>query len=198
MKRWLNILIIFCVLLTASSLKADGESFRKRYPTYESFLESIQESLRPVDVNSDEYKKERYRDFIDIKSLYKKTTCVWLLLGDAEKIGLDKKELTDYLRLKIKNNFANISFEGKGSPGKQLGYISLRVHVVGDNYPVAYHLKYQFRHTGSPQIDDSVIWENDIMLGYGSKDTVPDMIREDIDTVIRELAILFFKVRGEL
>ena len=123
---------------------------------------------------------------------------MWLLGDDAEKIGLDEKKLTDYLRLKIKNNFANIRIGGPYSTVKQLGSINLRVHVLGDNYPVAYHLKFQFSHCGDGQIDASVIWHNDTVLGYGSKDTVPNLIRTDIDIVIEGLAILFFKVRGEL
>ena len=81
MKRWLNILIIFCVLLTASSLKAED---RPTLPT------------DPIKA---------------IKIFEKSQTRVRILGDDAKKIGLDANELTDYLRLKIKNNFANIKLE---------------------------------------------------------------------------------------
>tara|TARA_B100001964_G_scaffold209089_1_gene242298 strand:- start:136 stop:285 length:150 start_codon:yes stop_codon:yes gene_type:complete len=44
---------------------------------------------------------------------------------------------------------------------------------------------------------DSPIKEERV-LGYGSKDDVPDEIKKTISNMIEGLAISFYKVRGEL
>mgnify|MGYP001181613987 CR=1 FL=1 len=193
MKRWLNILIIVCVLLTASSLKAQD---------------------RPLPESQEDYYWEddaiiRNQAFLEIKAFEKQSISV-TFVGSAKRIGLNKRELTDYLRLSIKNNFADITIantlkEFFKFTGKQQGGISLRIWISGDDYPVAYHLKYKFfnyeyrYHQGRPEGEriKHSIWEDE-MLGIGLRENVSDLIKKSIDDVIPELAILFYKARGKL
>ena len=146
------------------------------------------------------------------------------VLGSAEKFGISEKELTDFLKLKIKNNFAGIKiftqkqlielcgisaeeYLNNKNPfscsSEKIGYISLEIWTVGHDYPIAFHVScksgsirhYHFIESGlacSP-----IIWEK-AFLGYGSKDSVPDDIRNSVESLIEKLAIVFFKVRGEL
>ncbi len=169
-------LVVVCILLTASLLKADDK---------------------------------RYRDCcIKIKVFNKHWTRVEVkYTGDAKKMGLDETGLTDYLWLRIKNNFANIRIEYPAvdkaveegidlteylkSFNEQSGFVYVKVWVVGDNYPVAYHLVISFYCNNSLLTE----WE---FLGYGTMDKVPDQIRSQIDKVIQELAIKFSKARVEL
>jgi len=173
MKRWLNILIVVCVLLTTSSVKAGY--------------------IDPMD-------KFLHKKFIDIEDFCKIPTSVFLKCDDAEKIGLNREKLTDYLRLKVRNNFASIKFrEYKNSLEytKQTGCISIRVWVVGDS-PVVYHIIAKFASfgdTGGYRYGSIAKRE---VLGYGSKDALPDTIRTSIGNMVEDLAILFYKVRGEL
>ncbi len=185
MKRWLNILIIVCVLLTISSLEAEDKP--------------LLESQGKFDI--DELDKMRYRDFLKIKIFNKLSTRVFFMGGDdANKIGLDANELTDYLRLRIKNNFANITMEEpdfKKYTGKQTGSIILRVWFLGDSNPMVFHIKGEFWNYDYFGGRYKAIWDNE-RLGFGSKEKVLDGIKKSIDEMIEELEILFYKVRGEL
>ena len=180
MKLWINILIMVCVLLTPFSLKAQTK-----------FLSS--EEARDF---VDHLNKLFYQDFNEIKILDKDMTYV-SISGDAEKIGLDANELTDYLRLSVKKNFANIKLEDapfdKYEP-EQKGRIEMTVWVVGEDYPVAYYTRAKLRNFTSLHC---VIWEDE-RLGFGSKDDVPDSIKNCIDNITKDLAVDFFTVRGEL
>jgi hypothetical protein len=145
---------------------------------------------------NDEYLKPAYRDFNKVKILDRENTRVFFE-GDCKKIGLDEKELTDYLRLKVKNSFANIKLEDlprdKYKP-EQIGHIKLRVWVIGVKYPVIYHIKCEL---WDRSLTEFQIYEHE-MLGCGSKDTVPDTVKKSIDTMVEKLAIDFYKARGEL
>ncbi len=193
MKRWLTILIIVYILLTASSLKAEDKPLPESQENYYWNDDTI----------------IRNHAFLEIKTFEKDSISV-SFLGSAKKIGLDKKELTDYLKFRIRIYFVDIKVaktlkEFFKYTGKQQGGISLRIWISGDNYPVAYHLKYKFfnyeyrYHQSRPKgvrVNDS-IWEHEI-LGIGLKENVSDLIKESIDDVIPKLAILFYKVRGEI
>ncbi len=88
MKLWLTILIVVCVLLTASSLKAQSKFLSAEEPR--DFANHLNKLF--------------YKDFNEIKILDKEMTYV-SISGDAKKIGLDADELTDYLRLNVEKNF---------------------------------------------------------------------------------------------
>ena len=186
-------LIIVCVLLTASSLKAEDKPLPENQENHYWDDDTI----------------IRNQAFLEIKTFEKGSITV-SFLGSAKKIGLDKKELTDYLVFKIRVYFVDINVaktlkEFFKYTGKQQGGINLRIWISGDDYPVAYHLKYKFfnyeyrYHQSRPKgvrVNDS-IWEHEI-LGIGLKENVSDLIKESIDNVIPKLAILFYKVRGKI
>ncbi len=164
MKRCLSILIVVCVLLTASSVKAKD-----------------------------------YKEFLDIKTLLKDATKVYFVGDDAKKIGLNATVLTDYVRLRIKNNFTDIDFDKSGFNENEEGYISTRVWVLGDSYPVIFHILVRFKIVavinGSMEVRKIASEE---MLGSGTRDTVADTIKNEIGNLVEKLAITFYKVRGEL
>ncbi len=121
--------------------------------------------------------------------------------GSAEKIGLKKVELTDYLRLRFKNNFSGISFKEPEDFAKllqdkemqkKIGTIHVKVWTVGDEFPIAYHIA-----INSGNFERARQYETAI-LGYGSKRNVPESVRQSITELVEELAVAFFKARGEL
>ncbi|MFN7712990.1 MAG: hypothetical protein ACK5OI_11490 [Curvibacter sp.] len=121
--------------------------------------------------------------------------------GSAEKIGLKKEDLTDFLRLRFKNSFAGIGFKEPkdlwesiedNDKGKKIGNIHVKVWTVGDDYPIAYHIAINAGNlTNTRQYESSI-------LGYGSKRNVPDSVRESISKLVEDLAVAFFKARNEL
>jgi len=149
--------------------------------------------------------KWQYGEFRDIRSFG--LINVWFEGEDAKKIGLSEEELTDYLKLRFKNNFANITYEDaiaagiaagekvgdlfvNKAKGKKLGLLRCIVWVVGDDFPIAYHVKCK-----AGNFLDQDVWES-ANLGYGSKNNVPDSIKETLDSHVEELAILVFKVKA--
>ena len=181
MKQWLNIPIIVCVFLIACSVRAED---RPTLPKSQS------------ESDLDDYYKKRHQAFCEIKIFDKRTTKV-LLADDAEKTGLDENELTDYLRLRVKSNFTDIKFvkDITDSLGKyksnQVGSIVLFITMTGENYPIACNIAYVFYNFNIR------IWEADV-LGVTSKEKASDSIKKSIDDVIPEIAINFYKARGEL
>ncbi len=168
-------LIIACILFTTTLLKAEDKTL------------SYDEIIKPT-----------FLDFNKIEVLDKNLTQVFFVNSDdAEKIGLNKAKLTDYLRLKVKNNFANIKLEDsprdKYKP-EQIGYIRFRVWIGGVEYPVIYHIKYEFWNLSLTRYR---ILENEI-LGCGTKGTVPASVMKAIDKLTKKLAIVFSKARGKL
>jgi hypothetical protein len=121
---------------------------------------------------------------------------------DAKKIGLDSDELTDLLRLKFKNNFAGIPYKDAGEEfvekNDDEGYMSstgmlfVQVWITGTDYPVAYHIEISAGSLKNPEQYETAV------LGYGSKDNVPDVVKKAINDMVEQLAITFFKARGEL
>src|SRR5690554_834144 len=121
--------------------------------------------------------------------------------GSAEKIGLKKEDLKNYLRLRFKNSFAGMEFKEPENlwetfqdkdEARKIGNIHLKVWTVGDDYPVAYHIA-----INAGNLDSGSEYEN-THLGYGSKGNVPESVRESISQLIDDLAVAFFKARGEL
>ena len=113
-------------------------------------------------------------------------------------IGLSSEKLTDFLKLRYKNNFANFPYETIGlldmiseEQRKKLGSLWCGVWTVGEDYPVAFHLECKLGTYSDDIFKDAV-------LGVGSKKNVPDTIRKEADRMVSDFAVDFFKYRGEL
>jgi len=120
----------------------------------------------------------------------------------AQKKGLNMDELTDYVKLRFKNNFGKIKYtevtakdgisKSKDEQAK-IGIFSCRVWVVGDaDYPIANHILCK-----AGNYDKLDIWQNE-SLGFGSKSQLLETIKANLNALIEQCAIAFFKARGEL
>jgi len=123
------------------------------------------------------------------------------LEGSAEKIGLKKNDLVDYLRLQFTNSFRgmaykdveNISEMSKDKEkAKTIAVIHIKIWTVGDVYPIAYHIEINAGNLANMREYEAAI------LGYGSKRNVPESVRTSIAQLVDDLAITFFKARSEL
>lgn len=122
------------------------------------------------------------------------------LQGSAEKIGLKKEELTDYLRLRFKNSFAGLPYKEEdlfkiyqdATKSGKTGVINVTVWTVGDDYPIAYHIAIAAGNLAEPRQYETAL------LGYGSNKNVPDTVRKGISDLTDDLAVAFFKARSEL
>ncbi|MFZ2330949.1 MAG: hypothetical protein WAW45_05060, partial [Atribacterota bacterium] len=99
-------------------------------------------------INSQESLEEiLYRDFKDVETFG--YINVKVQGEQAFIIGLTGEELTDYARLKYKNNFATIPFQEisageaylyqEEEKAKKVGSIWFRVWTVGEDFPIAYY-----------------------------------------------------------
>lgn len=117
-------------------------------------------------------------------------------------IGLSSGELTDYTRLKYKNNFASIAFQEipaeeaylyqEEEKAKKTGSIWFRVWTVGEDFPIAYYIECR-----AGTYKNYEIWRDEI-LGFCDVKEVKQIVRNEITRMIENLAITFFKVRGEI
>ncbi|MCG9738594.1 hypothetical protein L1D32_10545 [Shewanella insulae] len=124
------------------------------------------------------------------------------LQGSAEEIGLSKEELTSYLRLRFKNNFASTGFkkgdfvkiitEESETKKAERGDISIKVWTVGDDYPIAFHIE-----IGAGNYSNLGQYKTAI-LGYSSKQKIAESVKQSISDLVDDLAVAFFKARGEL
>ena len=140
-----------------------------------------------------------FRDFKEINSF---GIIAVALVGDAEKIGLSESELTDCAKAAFKDYFPGIPYEDisrdskkflahVSARDKRVGNITFRVWVVGEDYPVAYHIK-----CDAGNFDNPAIWTEEI-LGHGSKKTAPDAIKEIIRDMMKTASIDFHRVRAQ-
>ncbi len=178
MKLWLNILIVVCVVLTASSVKA------KDRPTLPNNQNNVEDE-RPFVLGSAQ----------EIQVLEKRTTRA-SLDGDAEKLGFNTDDLTNYLRLKVKNNFFNMEIKDWSDLSdyqrQQIGVIHCRVWTVSADFTISYYIQLTIGDAFHRHISEIEI------LGLESKDNIHDKVRKLIGDMVEQLAIKFYKVRGEL
>lgn len=140
-----------------------------------------------------------FRDFKEINSF---GIIAVSLVGDAEKIGMSESELNGYLKSVFKGYFPGVKFEDisrdsrrfltlVSSRDKKVGNITFRVWVVGDDYPVAYHIK-----CDAGNFENPAIWTDEI-LGHGSRKTAPEAIKEIMNEMLKTLSVNFYKVRAQ-
>ena len=75
---------------------------------------------------------------------------------------------------------------------QKTGSIRVRVWTIGDDYPIAYHIKLS---AGSLRFSNQYSGE---YLGYDSKENLPSVIRNAISGMIENMAVAFFTARNEL
>ncbi|MFP5213721.1 MAG: hypothetical protein ACLGPL_10105 [Acidobacteriota bacterium] len=124
------------------------------------------------------------------------------LVGDAEKIGLREKDLTDHLKSGFRANFKGVPFEdisrnsGKflaltASGDRSVGNMAFRVWVIGTEYPIVYHIRCDAGNFLHPSI------YTDEILGHGSPNTTPDAIRQILDEMMQDFSSCFTRVRSK-
>jgi len=146
--------------------------------------------------------KVTYSDLTDVKKFF---TVYVLLDGSAEKIGLDRKELSDFVKLRFKNLFTGFPIEElpkneQGLPAdgineREWANLFVVVWTVGDDYPVAYHIELKmgkFRGGGWGYSDAS--------LGYASAKTLKDgrVIKDTISDLMERAAATLFRIQDKL
>lgn len=117
-------------------------------------------------------------------------------------IDISSQDLTNFARLKYKNNFATIPFKEipaqesylyqEEEKAKKVGSIWLRVWTVGVDFPISFYIECR-----AGTYKDYDIWREE-KLGYCSKDELNQVVRNEITKMIENLAITFFKVRKEI
>lgn len=153
---------------------------------------------------------------------------VRVFLGrNSSKLGLSENKLTDYAKLKFKNNFAEIKIftsdkfaelcaeeRSKTNTKKTLsdhfycsseriGYIEFNIFSAGIDYPIAYYVSCKSGYLKHYPILEGgieccpITWEK-AHLFIDSKKNAQDRIKRIINYQIENLAIEFFKVRGNL
>lgn len=155
-----------------------------------SFSINSQESLEDI----------LYRDFKDVETFG--YINVKVQGEQAFSIGLKSEELTDYARLKYKNNFAAIAFQEitageaylyqEEEEAKKVGSIWFRVWTVGETFPIAYYIECR---AGSYK--NYEMWKDEV-LGFCDEKEIKQIVRHEITRMMENLAITFFKVRGEI
>ncbi|MBP8646319.1 MAG: hypothetical protein KBH99_09395 [Syntrophobacteraceae bacterium] len=124
------------------------------------------------------------------------------LVGDFEGTDLNEKELLVYVRTKFREHFPGVRLEDLGKDSerflhllttrdKTVGNITIRVWVVGKEYPLAYHVRLDAGNFNNPSI-----WSEEV-LGHGSGKTVPAAIHKILDEMMRMFSRVFFQVRGQ-
>ncbi|MDD4363251.1 MAG: hypothetical protein PHD33_03460 [Atribacterota bacterium] len=121
---------------------------------------------------------------------------------NSSLIGLDSYELTNYAKLKYKNNFSGIDYREitadeyvifqEEEKAKKTGSIWFRIWTAGEGYPIVYYIECK---AGNYQNYD--IW-NDEVLGFCDEKEINQIARTEITRMIENFAITFFKVRGEI
>ena len=121
---------------------------------------------------------------------------------DSLLVGLKSEELTEFAKLKYKNNFANIEYKEipaeesylyqEEEKAKKVGSIWFRVWIVGEDFPIAYYIECR---AGTYQ--NYEIWRDEV-LGFCDAKELKQIVRNEITRMIENLAITFFKVRGEI
>lgn len=152
-------------------------------------------------INSQESLEEiLYRDFKDVETFG--YINVKVQGEQAFIIGLTSEELTDYARLKYKNNFATIPFQEisageaylyqEEEKAKKVGSIWFRVWTVGEEFPIAYYIECR-----AGTYKNYEMWKDEV-LGFCDKKEIKQIVRHEITRMMENLAITFFKVRGEI
>lgn len=122
----------------------------------------------------------------------------------ASQIGIADLELIDFAKLRFKNNFSHIQYQEitaeearfyqEEENAKRVGSIWFRVWLEAgpDDIPFAYYIECK---AGNYEIFD--MWNCEV-LGIADNQNIHQIVRYEMNRMIEDFAMVFFKVRGEI
>jgi len=173
-------------------------------------------------MTDDGFIRMMYSGLKDIENLYSVSVNIYgnedifengknmgILSDDDEEIYNRKyrsDNLSDYLKLRIKNNMGDINiltdseandfyseFDGYSKENlKKYGRFNIRIWLIGDNYPIAYHVKANFG-----TFLNNNLW-SDEYLGYSNSNNIKKVSKEIINKIVEGVSITYLKVKGEM
>jgi hypothetical protein len=140
-----------------------------------------------------------YREFRDVKTF---GMIAVSLVGQAEQIGLKTEEMTQHAKAKFREYFSGVRLEDISGDSSQflslllkrdrtVGNITFRIWVLGEEYPLVYHIK-----CDAGNFDNPSIWTEET-LGHGTKTGLKESIPAIMDEMLKTLAVAFFKVKAQ-
>ena len=150
------------------------------------------------DNNTPEFGTEEWM-VLNRYSLFEGTTGFMVgcsLAGSAEEIGIDQDKSLGRVKLRLANTIGMVPIikgDGSNATGalNKVCLVMINIWTVGDDYPVAYHVKISTGYT---------IWSANIFetafLGYGNSVNVQDSINDAIDDLIDNFAVAYHKGVG--
>lgn len=150
---------------------------------------------------TDEEKAARflYREFREVKSF---GMIAVSLVGQAEELGLKTDEVTRHAKNRFRDYFFGVRLEDISSDSKKflslmlsrdrtVGNITFRIWVLGDEYPIVYHIK-----CDAGNFDNPSVWTEET-LGHASRANLQEAVLGIIDEMLKTLAVAFMKVRAQ-
>lgn len=105
-------------------------------------------------------------------------------------------EMTDFVQLRFKNNFASIPYKFvdplEWSSNPTIGHIQCMTWLHGAAYPIAYHIECNL---GAGKKSKML---HEATLGVTSPDRANGDIRAALDRMVSTIALRFFRARGEM
>jgi hypothetical protein len=159
------------------------------------------EAKEPIYIKSDDLDPELFLHggkayFGGLKSIKRFAAVTVSIEGSAEKIGLDKKHLTDYARFRFRNSFNDMKLEKTikiiNEQRSVTGIIYIKIKTVREDYPIAYYVSCNAITFSSEFLLDFSC------LGITSKSEASNTIKEAISEMMDNLAIRFFKDKEEM
>jgi hypothetical protein len=140
-----------------------------------------------------------YREFREVKTF---GMIAVSLVGQAEEIGLKTDELTQHAKTRFREYFSGVRLEDISGDSKQflslllkrdrtVGNITFRIWVLGEDYPLVYHIK-----CDAGNFDNPSIWTEET-LGHGTRAGLKESIPAILDEMLKTLAVAFFKVKAQ-
>jgi hypothetical protein len=124
------------------------------------------------------------------------------LVGQAEQLGLRADEVTRHARSSFREYFPNTPFEDVSGDSKRflslvlsrdktVGNITFRIWVLGDEFPLVYHVK-----CDAGSFDNPTVWTEET-LGHTSKASLQETVHGIMDEMLKTLALAFMKVKAQ-
>ena len=104
------------------------------------------------------------------------------------------KEMSNFVQLRFKNNFANFPYElvelFKWAKDPTIGHLQCHIWLHGASYPIAYHVECNLGAGSRSRV------LHDATLGITSPDRASKDIQEALDRMVSKFARIFFRARS--